>query len=101
MYHSIVRSYSAGEVSGSAGSAGGLIGVDEYLSRIENAYWDTTTSGIPNKGQGAGNVENDPGIRGLGNTRLQSRLPNGFNPRVWAENPGINGGLPYLLDNPP
>jgi hypothetical protein len=46
-------------------------------------------------------VENDPGIKGLGNSELTSGLPKGFNPRVWTESPDINGGLPYLIANPP
>jgi hypothetical protein len=100
-YHSVERSYSTGVVTGSAGETGGLIGYDEYSSTIKRAYWDTTTSGITNKGQGAGNVENDPGIKGLSNTTLRSGLPKGFNPKVWTESPDINGGLPYLVANPP
>jgi hypothetical protein len=100
-YHSVENSYSSGVVTGSAGETGGLIGNDESKSTIKRAYWDTTTSGITDKGQGAGNVANDPGIKGLSNTKLESRLPDGFNPKVWAESPAINGGLPYLIANPP
>lgn len=57
-------------------------------------------TGITNN-QGAGDLANDPGVKGLSNTKLQSGLPKGFSPRVWAENPDINGGLPYLIANPP
>jgi hypothetical protein len=98
----ILRSYAIGTVSATQ-FAGGLIGEDDYIHQrtSKRAYWDMTTSGIINKGQGAGNMENDPGIKGLSNTKLQSSLPKGFNPRVWTENPGINGGLPFLIANPP
>jgi hypothetical protein len=99
--HSVGRSYSMGAVTGSSGSTGGLIGVDSQPSTIKHAYWNTTTSRIANKAQGAGNVEDDSGIRGFSNKKLQSGLPCGFNPRVWTENGNINGGLPYLIANPP
>jgi hypothetical protein len=100
-YHSVERSYSKGVVTGSNGEIGGLIGDDEFTSTIKHAYWDMTTSGITNKSQGAGNVANDPGIKGLSNRKLKSGLPRGFNPRAWSEDSSINGGLPYLLANPP
>jgi hypothetical protein len=28
-------------------------------------------------------------------------LPEGFDPTIWAENPSINNGFPYLIANPP
>ncbi len=100
-YPAIARSYAAGVVTGTAGSTGGLIGYDEFTSGIKHAYWDTDTSGITNLSQGAGNVANDPGIKGLTTTQFQSGLPKGFGAKIWAENPDINGGLPYLTANPP
>jgi hypothetical protein len=82
--------------------AGGLIGVDEVQAAgISNTYWDTDTSGIKNPGQGAGNVPNDPGITGLTTEQLQSGLPQGFDPKIWGQNPNINYGFPYLLANQP
>ena len=51
--------------------------------------------------QGAGNVTNDPGITGLSDSQLKSGLPKGLSSRIWSENPNINGGLPYLIANPP
>jgi hypothetical protein len=97
----IGESYSIGTVS--AGTwVGGLIGNDESQSgSLSDTYWDTTTSGISSPSQGAGNVANDPGITGLTNDQLQSALPAGFDSAVWGENSAINGGLPYLLANPP
>jgi len=41
------------------------------------------------------------GITGLTTQQLQSGLPTGFDPKIWAENPNINNGLPYLIANPP
>jgi len=99
----ISASYSTGAVTGGAGSSiGGLIGEDQAPAGfLTNVYWDTTTSGITNLSQGAGNVSDDPGITGLSTTQLQSGLPTGFDTRIWAESAGINGGLPYLRFLPP
>jgi hypothetical protein len=47
---------------------------------------------------GDGNVA---GITGLTTAQFQSGLPTGFDPKIWAENPNINNGLPYLINNPP
>ncbi|MGH6887743.1 MAG: GLUG motif-containing protein [Rhizomicrobium sp.] len=96
----ISRSYASGTVTATQ-YAGGLIGYDQFAGSIKRTYWDLTTSGISSPSQGAGNISDDPGIKGLSNAKLQSRLPAGFDPRIWAENPAINGGLPYLLDNAP
>ncbi len=98
----ISSSYSSGAVTEAAGSsAGGFIGYDETGSRLARNYWDETTSGITDPTQGAGSVENDPGIKGLTDQQFQSRLPKGFDPAIWARDPAINGGLPYLINNPP
>jgi hypothetical protein len=96
-------SYSTGSVSGGTGSlVGGLIGDDvSQPNSLDETYWDLDTSGITDPSQGAGNIANDPGITGLTTAQFQSGLPDGFDPKVWAENPNINGGLPYLIANPP
>jgi len=97
----ISDSYSTGTVTG-GGTLGGLIGYDgSTAGNNVDSYWDTTTSGITNLSQGAGNIANDPGITGLTTAQFQSGLPAGFDPSIWGENAGINGGLPYLLANPP
>jgi hypothetical protein len=98
----IADSYSTGTVSGGHGSyVGGSVGYDESSGAVSDDYWDTTTSGIANLSQGAGNIANDPGITGETSAQLQAGLPTGFDPTVWAENPSINNGLPYLIANPP
>ncbi|HEY1615692.1 MAG TPA: GLUG motif-containing protein [Rhizomicrobium sp.] len=101
----IESSYSEGAPTGGAESVvGGSIGYDLSATHggvLSALYWDTTTSDITNLSQGAGNIANDPGIAGKTTARLQARLPAGFDPSIWAENPGINGGLPYLIANPP
>ena len=101
--NTISFSYSTGAVTGGAGSTiGGLIGDDAApAGSLDDTYWDTDTSGITNLSQGAGNIANDPGITGLTTAQFQSGLPTGFDPAVWAESSNINGGLPYLIDNPP
>jgi len=101
---SITYSYSTGSgVVGEYGEFGGFVGKDHKRARTINAAftddcWDTTTSGTD---QGTGNDGNVSGITGLTTAQLQSGLPAGFNPSIWAEKSGINGGLPYLIANPP
>jgi hypothetical protein len=101
----IGSSYSTGTPTGGAGSdIGGLVGYDDHQvdgGTIADDYWDTTTSGITNLSQGAGNIANDPGITGETSAQLQAGLPTGFDPTIWAESPSINNGLPYLIANPP
>jgi hypothetical protein len=97
-----VHTYSIGSVSKGATDAGGSIGFDNSApGSVAKTYWDTTTSGITNLSQGAGNIPNDPGIKGKTTAQLQSGLPKGFDPKIWAEDSNINGGLPYLIANPP
>jgi hypothetical protein len=90
----IRESYSTGMVKGS-GSVGGFAG-NEQGAAVHD-YWDTTTSGT-DVGVGTGSSS---GITGMTTAQFQSGLPAGFDRKVWAENPNINGGLPYLLANPP
>jgi The GLUG motif len=98
----ISSSYSIGAVTGGSGATiGGLIGEDLAGTGTTNSYWDMDASGITNPANGAGNVQNDPGITGLSDTQLKSGLPAGFDPSVWAEKSKLNGGYPYLIGNPP
>jgi hypothetical protein len=77
---------------------GGSIGAAMYgATSISSDYWDTTTSGIAIPSQGAGNVENVPGIAGLTSSQLEAALPSGFDPAIWGQSTGINSGFPYLL----
>ena len=96
---SIKNSYATGMVTaGSRSKVGGLIGdLIDPTTTVTNSYWDTTTSGIANASQGAGNVSDAPGITGLSSTQLEAGLPAGFSSTIWGETPSINGGLPYLL----
>lgn len=95
----IFESYSAGHVSGSTGaSLGGLIGFDHPKGKNGTSHWDLDSSG---QSQAAGNIQNDPGITGLSDAQLKASLPSDFDPKDWAHNPGINGGLPYLKQNRP
>ena len=83
-------------MTNSGGPLGGFIG-DDIDGDFSDCYWDTTTSGTDN-GTGEGNVS---GITGLTTEQLQSGLPAGFDPTIWAQNPKINHGFPYLITNPP
>lgn len=101
----ITQSFSTATLKGGihhGGNAGGLIGVDHSPHGSNTSdYWDISTSHIKHRDRGAGTPKNDPGITGLTTRQLQSGLPKGFDPAVWAEDKKINGGLPYLIDNPP
>ena len=101
--YSVATSYSTGAPTATSGAyIGGSLGYDGSTSgSLSDLYWDTITSGITDPSQGAGSPSNDPGITGETTTQLQAGLPAGFDPTVWAENPSINGGLPYLIANPP
>jgi filamentous hemagglutinin family protein len=95
--------YSTGSVAGGTGSTlGGLIGNLPFGATDSGTdtadYWDVTTSGVS---QGIGNIANASGVTGLTTVQFQSGLPNGFDASVWGSNSSINGGLPYLLENPP
>ena len=98
-----IDTYSTGSPTGGTISlVGGFVGNDgSDGSGISYAYWDMSTSGISDPGQGAGNTPNDPGITGFTTAQLQSGLPDGFDPSVWAESSTVNDGLPYLSANPP
>jgi hypothetical protein len=100
----IATSYSTGLVKLSKGGypQGGFVGLDNSAGgSITNSYWDTTTSGVTDPSKGAGSPPNDPGITGETTSQLQSGLPAGFSPEIWTQASGINGGLPYLIANPP
>lgn len=97
----IASVYASGAVKSHHDShTGGVTGFDAGSS-FADAYWDTTTTGITDVRKGAGNIKNDPGITGLSDTDLKSGLPTGFAAATWGEDASINGGLPYLLANPP
>jgi hypothetical protein len=91
----VATSYSTGSVA--AADDGGFV-CDVVPSNLTNDYWDTTTSGTT---YGECNDLNVSGLTGLTTAQLQSGLPSGFNPSIWAESSKINGGFPYLSNNPP
>jgi hypothetical protein len=95
---SLSQAYSTGSLSGGARSKiGGLIG-SQTGGTDSTLYWDVTTSGVS---QGVGNISNASGVTGLTTAQFQSGLPSGFDASIWGSDPSINGGLPYLLANPP
>jgi filamentous hemagglutinin family protein len=97
-YMKLNQDYSTGLVlAGTGSSLGGSIG-DMVGPAVSAIYWDLDTSGAS---QGIGNIANAPGVTGLTTVQFQSGLPSGFDASVWGSNSSINGGLPYLLENPP
>ncbi|HEY1962606.1 MAG TPA: GLUG motif-containing protein [Rhizomicrobium sp.] len=100
--HLLSYSFSTGAVTAGTGStAGGAVGADYGRKDVFRVYWDTDTSGISDASAGAGNPPNDYGIAPLTSAELQSGLPRGFDRSMWARDPGINNGFPYLRSVPP
>jgi hypothetical protein len=89
------RDYSTGVPRGHGADTvvGGFAGVIFYLVRFADAYWDIDTSRT--------DQQDGSGIVGLTDLQLKSALPKGFDPSVWAQDPHINDGYPYLRANPP
>lgn len=95
----VATSYSSGAVaSGSGNAVGGFIGIDQGILAMTDDYWDIDTSG---QNHAAGNDPNDVGVTGLTTEEFQAGLPAGFGSTIWAEDPAINNGLPYLRANVP
>ncbi len=101
---SVVQSYAAGKITtpdsgcnNNTDCIGGLYGVENGTSN-NDVYWDATTTG---DNVAAGNEGSDPGTKGLKNSKFIKKLPKGLDKKIWAQNPTINNGLPYLIANPP
>jgi hypothetical protein len=95
----ISNAYATGTVVG-GDKTGGFVGHNE-AGGLSDTYWDLDTSGISDPSKGCGDVPNCPGVTGLKDKDLKSRLPDGFDPNIWGQSPSINNGYPYLLANPP
>ncbi len=81
---------------------GGVAGHDHSGTGVfTNTYWDMTSTGVADPSEGVGGTPNDPGVTGLTNKQFKYALPAGFDHSVWGRKKVINGGLPYLRDNPP
>lgn len=96
----LATSYSTGRLSKSETAiVGGSVGVinRKQGGKAIDIYWDRGTAHT-HKGVGDGPKK---GVMGLTDAELKSDLPAGFDPNVWAEDPNINNGYPYLIANPP
>ena len=83
----IESSYATGQVLLSAsGTSGGLAPAVNGSGLISNSYWDVQTTGQSTSAVGVG----------LTTAQLKSGLPSGFDSTVWAINPAVNSGYPYL-----
>jgi hypothetical protein len=95
----VTGSYSAGNVKGGTRhlTRGGFVGAISFNNTFSDNYWDKTAGGH----RGVGNAVSVAGIIGLTDDELKSGLPAGFDPTIWAQSATVNGGLPYLIANPP
>lgn len=92
----ISTSYAAGQIT-AVSNFGGVAGTNN--GSFSQAYWDTQDTGADAAhGCGAGLCF---GATPLTRDDLQAALPAGFDPAIWGLDPGLNMGLPYLLNNPP
>jgi len=97
----IINSYSIGEVlygpSGDPSTVGGFIGIDYGDTTITNSYWNTQTSGQSTSAGGEGRTTADMTYPyNSSNTYIDWDFDN-----IWAIDPAINDGYPYLIHNPP
>ena len=101
---SVTTSYAAGKmehVRYYGNTVGGLVGFEEtQTGGLAKSYWDMG-DGVSDPAEAAGNIANDPGGTGLTDAQLKSGLPDGFDPKIWAQDAAVNNGYPYLIDNPP
>jgi len=96
---SVQDSYSTGTATGGSGAyAGGLIGIIYDGGSFSSNYWDISTSANTIS---LGNPSGTVVATGLSATQFQASPPHGFSKSLWRESPSINGGLPYLVANPP
>jgi len=89
-------SYSVSSVP-ATGIHGGFVGFNNGHDLFRSAYWDIDASGNTTA---CGHGDCD-GVTGLSDTQLKSRVPDGFDPKIWGQSPNINDGYPYLLANAP
>jgi hypothetical protein len=100
----IYTSYSTGNIgrAGQDWSVGGFIGFYGYPgtgSSVKSGYWDLNTSGYK---RSCGDPQDKcKGMTGLSTTQFLSGIPRGFDSKVWAADPKINNGYPYLRALPP
>ncbi|HEY1836206.1 MAG TPA: GLUG motif-containing protein [Rhizomicrobium sp.] len=89
----IQDAYATGAVSGRA-NVGGAIG--ENAGTLSSLYWDKKTSGTS-----IGVGLQDAGAKGSAVARTTAKfraaLPSGFSSSIWAIDPSINHGFPYLI----
>ena len=90
----ITSSYSTGVVTGFA-YVGGLIGFNND-GTVAYGVWDTQTSGqTAGIGEDNNNQLRDV-IQAFRPRSCKRHCPLDFSASVWALNPNVNGGLPYL-----
>ena len=55
-FGSVTNSYATGAVTGTGYNVGGLVGDNDYRSRVTNSYWNTQTSGLTTSAGGEGKI---------------------------------------------
>jgi hypothetical protein len=92
----ISKSYAAGQIT-AASNFGAIAGTNN--GTLTQDYWDEDYTGADvGFGCGSGSCA---GATGLTHEQITGALPAGFDPAIWGLDANVNGGWPYLLDNPP
>jgi hypothetical protein len=92
-YGLISNSYSISTVLAGGGLAWENKKFDDYVGTIINSYYDSQTSGQSDTGKGDGKTTAE---------MKQKETFEGWDfTNVWGISNAINGGYPYLLENPP
>ena len=95
---SIASAYATGALSAGDSPVGGFLGAGAVGLSVTQGYWDIDTTGTDSAESDRKSVN---GVTGLTDSQFKAGLPDGFDPNVWGQNAGVNGGYPYLLNNPP
>ena len=83
------------------GYVGGVDGFSEGSDGFNDVYWDLDTTTVQDPAQGVGNITSQKGVKGYTDNKFRASVMRNFNLSIWAENPKINNGYPYLIANPP
>ena len=88
----ITRSYAVGVVADTGTHVGGLVGRIEdmpaYVTTVVNSFYDTATTGQTASAGGTGKTTSE--------MQQQATFTGWDFSSIWAINPAINGGYPYL-----
>ncbi|TAL30358.1 MAG: DUF4959 domain-containing protein [Spirochaetes bacterium] len=93
--------YATGDItrtSGTSANIGGLLGSVNNSDRIIASYYSGT---LLDAATGLGLTDNALGTRKTPAEMKEWTTYSGWDPAIWAVDPDVNNGFPYLINNPP